>query len=416
MQYRPRIADALLRDALAASGAVLIEGPRACGKTETARRLAASEVLLDIDDNARAALAIDPSLLLEGPVPRLIDEWQIGPGLWNRVRRLVDDRRETGQFILTGSAVPPADVTRHTGSGRISRLRMRPMTSQESGRSTGAVSLAALLDGGRARAGDNGVTVPTLLGWLCTGGWPALVDRSPAQARRVLRGYLADIAEVDLPRIDGSTRDPGRVARLLRSLARNTSTYASVATLAADTAGPDGPIDDGTTRIYLAALGRLMVTDDQPSWGPTLRSRSRLRSSDKRQLVDPSLAAAALGAGPTQLLNDLRTAGFLFESMVIRDLRVYGEARDLDLLQYRDNTGLEVDAILVGPDGRWAAVEIKLGPGQVEEAARTLLTFAAKIDPAVHHDPDALLVVTGTGLAYTRPDGVHVVPVGLLGP
>jgi uncharacterized protein len=190
MPYRPRLADSTLREALAASGAVLIEGPRACGKTETARQQAASEVLLDVDDNARATLAVDPSLLLEGPVPRLVDEWQIGPALWNRIRRLVDDRRAPGQFIMTGSAVPSGDVTRHTGSGRITRLRMRPM----------------------------------LLGWLCVGGRPALVGRSPAQAQRVLRSYLADIAEVDLPRLDDIARDPSRVSRLLRSLARSTST------------------------------------------------------------------------------------------------------------------------------------------------------------------------------------------------
>jgi uncharacterized protein len=325
MQYRPRIADSILLDAL-------------------------------------AALAIDPSLLLEGSVPRLIDEWQIGPSLWNHVRRTVDERGKTGQFILTGSAVPPTDVTRHTGSGRLSRLRMRPMTSYESGRSMGSVSLASLLDGDGARAVDTGQTVPTLLNWLCIGGWPALLDRSPTQAQRVLGGYLADIAEVDMTRVDDTSRDPGKVARLLRSLARNTSTYASVATLAADAGGPDGPLDERTGRSYLAALDRLMVTEDQPAWGPTLRSRSRLRSAVKRQLVDPSLTAAALGVGPAQLLNDLRTAGFLFESMAIRDLRVYGEAVGMELLQYRDNTGLEVDAVLVGQDNRWAAVEVKLGP------------------------------------------------------
>jgi uncharacterized protein len=186
--------------------------------------------------------------------------------------------------------------------------------------------------------------------------------------------------------------------------------------LAADASGPDGPLDERTGRSYLAALDRLMVTEDQPAWGPTLRSRSRLRSAVKRQPVDPSLTAPALGAGPAQLLNDLRTAGFLFESMAIRDLRVYGEAVGMELLQYRDNTGLEVDAVLVGQDNRWAAVEVKLGPGQIEDAARALLDFAARVDPEVHHTPDSLIIVTGTGLAYTRRDGVHVVPIGLLGP
>ncbi len=395
---------------------MLIEGPRACGKTETARQQAASEVLLDVDRNAQVALQVDPALLLNGATPRLLDEWQLGPSLWNHVRRAVDDRRLRGQFILTGSAVPDDDATRHTGAGRIARLRMRPLSSFEAGRSTGMVSLAALLDGGAPSAPMSETTVPSIMDWICIGGWPGLLDLTPPQAQQVLRGYLNDVCLADLSRLDGVSRDPIRVRQLLRSLGRHTASYAAATTLAADTAGLAAPLSNDTVRDYLAALERIMIVEDQPAWGPSLRSRARLRRSAKRHLVDPSLAVAALDAGPAQLLADLNTAGFLFESMVVRDLRVYSQLLDLQTLQYRDSSGDEVDAVLVARDGRWVAVEVKLGAGQVDAAAGSLLSFAGKVATDVHRPPSALVVVTGTGYAYRRPDGIDVVPIGHLGP
>ena len=419
MPYRPRIVDLELAARLAATGAVVIEGPKGCGKTATARQVARSEVLLDVDANARRAIAIDPSLVLDGPVPRLFDEWQLEPTLWNHLRRAVDARQQPGQFTLTGSAAPTDDITRHTGAARITRLRMRPMSLFETGHATGAISLAALLAGESARSQESTLTVTDLATLVVIGGWPGNLTRTSAQAMQASRDYLDEIRRVDLSRVDRSTRDPGKVGRLLRALARHVATEASLATLMADTVGAegaDGALARETVRDYLDALERVMIIEDQPAWAPHLRSRSRIRNAAKRHFVDPSLAAAALRATPARLLADLNALGLLFESLVVRDLRVYAQASDATVLHYRDNTGLEVDAIVEGSDGQWAAFEVKLGQGQVDAAAASLLTFASRVDTAKCGAPAALGVITASGYGYRRPDGVHVIPVGALGP
>jgi predicted AAA+ superfamily ATPase len=394
----------------------VIEGPRACGKTATARQVAASEVLLDVDVNARQAISVDPELVLGGPTPRLIDEWQIEPTIWNHVRRAVDDRSDPGQFVLTGSAVPADDVTRHTGAGRIARLRMRPMSLFEAGRSTGRISLADLMQGQVERSRDPGLTVTDLAEELALGGWPGLRGRGVDEGLLAVRDYLDEIARVDVGRVDASHRDPKRVSRLLSSIARNLATPAAATTLARDAGGADGPLKDDTVRAYLGALERLMVIEDQPAWAPHLRSRHRLRTAPKRHFVDPSLAVAALRATPARLLDDLNLLGFLFESLVVRDLRIYAQAADAQVLHYRDSGGLEVDAVVECGDGRWMAFEVKLGHGQIDDAAASLSRFAERIDRARCGSPALLGVIVASGYGYRREDGVAVIPIGALGP
>lgn len=415
--YRARIADAELRQHLDRAGAILIEGPKACGKTETARQAAASEVLLDIDEQARAAVAVDPGLVLAGDTPRLIDEWQIEPAIWNHIRRAVDERRQPGQFILAGSAVPADDATRHSGAGRISRLRMRPMSLFESGVSSGSISLSRLLEGEKATAEDRGVVLKTIAEAIARGGWPALQEMPVENAASRISDYLEDVCRTDINQVDGVHRDPARVARLLKSLARNVATHAAVTTLAADTAGSgDVPLKKHTVAEYLSALERLFVVENQPPWEPHLRSRSILRKSPKRHFVDPSLAVAAMGAGPEAILRDLNLFGFLFESLVVRDLRVYSQAARGEVRQFRDNKGLEVDAI-VESGGRWGAFEIKLGGEKhLAAAAANLLKFAGEIDTRRSGKPAVLGVIVAGGYGYTRDDGVQVIPVAELGP
>ena len=407
--YRARLADDELRQRLGAAGAVVVEGPKACGKTATARQAAASEVLLDVDANARRAMAIDPALVLAGAAPRLIDEWQTEPAIWNHVRRAVDDRARPGQFILTGSAVPADDLTRHTGAGRLTRLRLRPMSLFEAGRSSGAVSLRGLLAGEAPRSAESALSIEELAGQVCRGGWPGNLQRSTNQALQANRAYLDEIRRVDVGRVDETRRDPAKVGDLLRSFARNVATYAAASTMAAD-------LNNHTAEAYLTALERLMIVEDQPAWAPHLRSRSRLRGAPKRHFVDPSLAVAALRADPDRLLRDLAWFGFLFESLVVRDLRVYAQHRDAEVLQYRDNTGLEVDAIVQAADGTWAAFEVKLGAGMIDAAAAALLRFAKRVDPARSRAPAALAVIVAGGYGYLRDDGIGVIPIGALGP
>lgn len=394
----------------------MIEGPKACGKTETARQRAASTVLLDVDETARRAATVDPSLVLDGPAPRLIDEWQVEPGLWNHVRRAVDDRATPGQFVLTGSSVPADDVARHTGAGRFSFLRMRPMTLFETGHTNGAISLAALLTSEPPRAEDPGLSVGDLADRITAGGWPAQHDRRTADAARAARDYLEQIRNVDVSRVAGSRRDPARVGRLLRSLARNSATEVAISLLATDAGGADGALDRHTVAEYVTILERLMILEDQPAWAPHLRSRANLRTSPKRHFVDPSLAVAALGAGPERLLADLNLLGLLFESLVIRDLRVLAQPLDGQVLHYRDNYGVEVDAIVQLADGRWAGFEIKLGAGLVDEGAASLQRFRDAIDTRKTGEPAVLGVIAGTGYGYLRPDGIAVIPIGALAP
>ena len=415
--YRARVVDEELRQRLKTSGAVLIEGPKACGKTETARQRAASEVLLDVDEGARAAVAVDPGLILAGDAPRLIDEWQVEPRIWNHVRRAVDERKQPGQFILAGSAVPADDATRHSGAGRIGRLRMRPMSLFESGLSDGSISLRDLLEGGGARSGDRGVALADLAEAIARGGWPALQGPPVEVAMEGVADYLEEVCRTDINQVDGVHRDPARVRRLLRSLARNVATHVAMTTLAADTAdGGDNPLKKHTVGEYLSALQRLFVVEDQPPWEPHLRSRSVLRKSAKRHFADPSLAVAAMGADPPALLRDLRLLGFLFESLVTRDLRIYSQVGRGEVRQFLDNKGLEIDAI-VEAGGRWGAFEIKLGgEDPIEEAAANLLKFAGEVDTERSGEPAVLGVIVAGGYGYERDDGVQVIPIVALGP
>ena len=414
--YLPRVVDDELRKRLSAAGAVVVEGPKATGKTETASRIAASSVFLDVDASAQQAFAVDPSLVLEGPTPRLIDEWQIEPQIWNHVRRLVDHRRRPGQFVLTGSSVPRDDVSRHTGAGRFSFLQMRPMTLFESGYSTGTISLAELMQGQQVRSVDPGLTVTDLADRITVGGWPAQYARSIEDGARAARDYLEQIRQVDVGRVAGSWRDPGKMGQLMKSLARNVATEVAITVLATDAGGADGPLARNTVADYLAVLERLMIIEDQPAWAPHLRSKAVLRSSSKRHFIDPSLAVAALAASPKRLMDDLNLLGLLFESLVVRDLRVFAQPLDGRVFHYRDNNGLEVDAIVQLTDGRWAAFEIKLGAGWVDEGAASLKKFADVIDIQKCGEPTTLAIITGTGFGYERDDGIGVIPIGALAP
>jgi predicted AAA+ superfamily ATPase len=418
MTYFPRIVDAELADLLAANGAVVIEGPKACGKTETARQQAHSEVLLDVDVNAQQAAAVDPSLILPGERPRLIDEWQTQTAIWNHIRRAVDRERQPGMFILTGSTVPADDDTRHTGAGRFGRLRMRPMSLAESGVSTQQISLGQLLAGESSQSRDAGISVHDLVEEVVRGGWPGFRGLELAAAMRAVRDYLDQIRRTDIAAVDAVQRDPERVRLVLQSIARHSATQARLTVIAADASGPDVPIKDDTVASYVRALSRLMIVEDQPAWTPHLRSSHQLRSAPTRHFVDPSLAAAALRATPESLLADLSTFGLLFASMVIRDLRVYGQASEATITHYRDSSGLEVDAIVSAVTGDWAALEVKLAsaPQVLDRAAQNLLTFAGRVDTSKRGEPRALGIVVGTGYGYVRPDGIHVIPIGALGP
>ncbi|HEY3672832.1 MAG TPA: DUF4143 domain-containing protein [Acidimicrobiia bacterium] len=417
--YRSRVLDAELESRLRSAGAVLIEGPKACGKTETARRQAASEVLLDVDTNARAALDVDPMIVLDGPAPRLVDEWQLAPDIiWNRVRRLVDERESPGQFILTGSAAPDDNPRRHSGAGRFATLRMRPMSLFELGRSTGEISIRELLDGAlEVRSGETGLDVTAVSELVSVGGWPANLGLTTDDALQANRDYLTQIEQVDISLLQDTRRDPRRIGRLLRSLARNVATEVSVSVLAADAAEPGAaPLARTTVYDYLSVLERLMLVEDQPAWSVHLRSAATLRKRAKRHFVDPSLAVAALGASPTRLLDDLHAFGYLFESLVVRDLRVLSGPLGGEVFHYRDSNGTEVDIIVMLPGGTWGAFEVKLGAGQIDTAAESLHRFMKQIDTTRVGEPAVLGVVTIAGFGYTRPDGISVIPVAALAP
>lgn len=415
--YRPRTADAVVGGSLQRRGAVLIEGCRGCGKTWTARSFARSEARLD-DEAALMLAAADPAAVLTGEAPRLLDEWQNAPGLWNRVRRECDDRALPGQFLLTGSASPRDDITRHTGVGRIARVLMRPMSLQESGRSDGSVSLRGLFDGDAFSAMPRpGQGLGEIAAAICAGGWPAGLDLAEDQARLGAGDYLDEIVRLELPAVNGVTHNPAAVRRLMRSIARHTATEAKMSTLAADT-GAEGPLGRNTVAAYLDALERVFVVEDQPAWSVRLRSRATLRKAAKRHFVDPSLSAQLLRVSPRRLLADPATLGLLFESLVVRDLRIYSQPERGEVFHYRDDTGLEVDAVIERDDGAWIAAEVKVNPGPdaVDSAAGALLRLRGKVSPARTRDMAALLVVTSAGAAYRRPDGVQVAPVTTLGP
>lgn len=417
MTYVPRIVDDELALLLGATGAVLVEGPKACGKTATAMQASASQALLDVDDNARRMAEIDPAVVLTGATPRLIDEWQLAPTIWNHVRRSVDQRGLAGQFLLTGSAVPADDISRHTGAGRFSRLRMRPLSLYEAGHSSGEISLARLLAAEPQRAERREMSIVSLAELVCAGGWPGQLGKPGPAVVRANRGYVDDICRADVSRVSGRVRDPLRVERLFRSLARNVATPVSLSKLAADVGGANGQaLKPDTAAEYVDALRRLMVVEDQPAWAPHLRSRVPLRSTPVRHFVDPSLAVAALRTNSERLLGDLAYLGFLFESLVVRDLRVYAQAADARVFHYRDKDGLEVDAIVETADGRWAAFEVKLGERWVPDAARNLRRLAERVAEDEHGAPAALAVIVPNGYGYAGGDDIGVVPITTLGP
>ena len=419
--YRPRVVDDEVERRLRLLPTVLVEGSRGCGKTTTARRLANRELLLDQDANARSHASHGTLPLDQGPFPLLIDEWQLAPQIWNRVRRASDDLQGPGRFILTGSANPTDDITRHSGAGRVARVRMRPMSLYESGASTGAVSLASLLDGGvcsawQAGAGRADAELREVIEALCRGGWPACRAMSVGDAQEFLGLYLEEICRVDVPRVNGTGHDPASVRRTIISLARHSAASPSGSTLASDVGG-GRPIAYETLAAYLDALERIFIVEDQPAWSPHLASRSRLRKAPKRHLADPALAACALGAGPQRLFDDREMLGHLFESMVVRDLRVYAQASAAEVFHFLDSNRLEVDAIVQRADGAWLAAEVKLGQAaSVDAAAKSLLKLRDRVDTQRMGEPAKLLVVTATGYAYERSDGVAVAPLALLGP
>ena len=415
--YLPRVVDRLVDDILGYSGGVLIEGIRACGKTMTGRRHASSEIALDSGlPQLRAALDVDPSLLLAGDVPRLLDEWQIEPSLWNLVRREIDSRRHPGQFILTGSSVPAENAARHSGAHRISRIRMRPMTLFERGRGDGSVSLASLFNGeAPAPVLNSGAGVREALDDLVHGGWPGDLDLTTPQAQRRLRDYVEDIVSIDVGRLDGEPRrDPVRLRALMRSLARHVATEASFRTIARDASGQS--LSAETAIAYVGALRRLFVVEEQPAWAPHLRSRYAVRTSSKLHFVDPALAAAVTATSSERLLKDLETAGLWFKSQTVQHLRIFSEMCGGRLYHYRDKAGKEADAIVELDDGRWAAFEVRLGQRQIPAAQTSLAAFVADIDTARTPPPAYTAVITADGPVMTLPDGVVTFPLKALGP
>lgn len=413
--YLPRIADLELEQRLGYIGAVLIDGPKACGKTATASRHAQTVIRLDEDQTARTWVRLAPERLFEGPTPILFDEWQVEPRIWNKVRRQVDDREGKGLFILTGSAAPTDDASRHSGAGRFSVMKMRPMSLFESGHSNGEMSLASLLRGERQTGLGTHLSFDELLQRIVNGGWPELIGVNETGARRWLRDYLSNIVEVDIQKL-GSRRDPANVRRLLESLGRSVGQAVKAIELAKDVGGEDGPIAKETLSAYLTALDRLHLLDNSPAWLPHMRSRARLRTAPVRYFVDPSLGPAALGIGTSELMSDLNALGLHYEALVIRHLRIYAQPLDGRVESWRDASGHEVDSVVsIGPN-KWGAFGVKLSPDAVDEAAAALLHFKANVDTSRHGEPACLGVITSTGAGGLREDGVHVIPIGCLGP
>lgn len=416
MAYIVRIMEADLSDKLAASGAVLIKGPKSCGKTETAKQFAKSVLEMDRNPQVPMIMATNPQLLLAGETPRLIDEWQVQSEIWNYVRHEVDDRKAKGQFILTGSANPNDDARLHSGSGRFTVIQMDTMTWQELGHSTGMVKLADLLRGPVADFFQEGVSLDFIIERLLIGGWPALLNENAKNALKLNAGYVDLLCEVDMGRSSGVKRDPIKVRSLLRSLARNTATLVDNKTLEQDVRTSErSEISRNTISEYLDALSHLMVLYEQPAFNPHIRAAASLRKSPKRHLCDPSLAVAALGLSHEALLQDLKYTGFLFETLAVHELKVYAKANDAEIFHYQDSYGLEIDAIVQKRNGDYAAFEIKLGVGHIEKAAEHLKKFEKNIDTSKMKLPRSLNIITGTGMSYRRSDGIHVISLAALG-
>ena len=416
MPYIKRIIERELKIKLDASGAVLIRGAKACGKTESAKQMAESMLSVDQDEQVSALMGIAPQRLLIGKTPRLIDEWQVQPKLWEYIRHEIDNRQQTAQFILTGSANPEESVRMHSGAGRFTTLDMRTMTWQELGISSGKISMKSLFEGAKIDIYDQPVDLEFIVHRMIIGGFPTLLGKTKHQAIALNRAYIDLLAEVDMSRVSNVKRDPIKVRNFLRSMARNTATAAEVTTLAADIDGKgNGDLSRPTVYEYIDVLNRLMITEEQPAWNTHIRSSASLRKTPKRHFTDVCLSVAALGVDSESLLADLRFTGFLFESLATHELRVYAQAHDAKVYYYRDSSNLEVDAIVEKYNGDWMACEIKLGTGQIEEAAANLKKLTAVIDLQKVKPPQSLNIITGTGISYTRADGINVISLASLG-
>lgn len=420
-KYKQRIADRLLQRKVSGKGAVLIEGPKWCGKTTTAKQLAKS--ILDLGDStvlkqSTGLIEISPHTLLEGSTPRLIDEWQALPPIWDSIRSEVDRRGEPSQFILTGSSVlPEADETIHSGTGRFATIKMRPMSLYESGESNGSVSVKDLFEGKAFSVRQCGLTAVDIAYLTCRGGWPWATLISKEYALDQAFDYVDSVIKKDIQRVNKVKHSAERAKLLLRSYARNISQQVSYATIRKDMLANDaGTLDEDTVADYIKALKKLFVIEDLAAWNPNIRSKAAIRTSDTRHFVDPSIGTAALGLGPQDLINDLRSFGFFFEDLAVRDLRVYAEAVDGELYHYRDSNGLECDAVLHRRNGSYALLEVKLGGEKnIEEGASNLMALAQNIDTEKMPAPSFLAVIVGVGqYAYRRKDGVYVIPIGCL--
>lgn len=419
--YRKRIADNILKRKLEGKGAVLIEGPKWCGKTTTAEQIANSVLYMDDPESKAQNITmaeLNPKRLLKGNTPRLIDEWQLAPKLWDAIRFEIDHRGSLGQFVLTGSAVPPdtKDIA-HSGTGRFTWLTMRPMSLFESGESTGEVSLKHLFTAPESIDGESQIDLDRLAFLVCRGGWPKAVDMRDEIALDQAFDYYDAVVHSDINRADGVTKNPERVKRLMRSYARHQGAQTANTILASDVRGSDGgSMDDETVASYVNALKKIFVIEDMPAWNPNLRSKTAIRSSDTRYYIDSSIAAAALGIGPQDLIADLKTFGFLFETLCVRDLRVFADALSGTVYHYRDKEGLECDAVVHLRNGSYGLVEIKLGGDTlIDEGAKTLTALTKKIDTTKMNAPAFSMVLIGTGnYAYRRQDGIYVVPIGCL--
>ena len=417
--YLPRVSDELLKLKLESKGAVLIEGAKWCGKTTSALQFAKSVLFMQQPENKAQNILmadISPKTLLAGENPRLIDEWQLAPKLWDAVRFEVDQRRAFGQFILTGSATPPDwSVVSHTGTGRITRLIMRPMSLFESKESSGEISLKDLFSGNKELVGKSDIDAARLAFLACRGGWPMSVNLTGLSALVQARDYVDSVAESEISSAEDTKRDEHRLRQFLRSYSRLIGSQASATQIQKDISA-NSEVSDKTVYEYQRLLKRIFVIEDSPAWNPNLRSKTAIRSADTRYFVDPSIGAAALGLGPEDLLADLNTFGFIFENLCIRDLRIYAEALDGSVFHYRDSSNLECDAVIHLRNGKYGLIEIKLGGDKlIEDGASTLKKLESKLDTDRMSKPSFLMVLTGVGdYAFRRPDGVYVVPIGAL--
>jgi uncharacterized protein len=420
MVYRKRIIDQQLEFMLSATGALLIEGPKWCGKTTSAKRVSNSYIEMDNPKNRDSNInfaKIAPEIILEGETPRLIDEWQVAPILWDAVRHEVDRRSVMGQFILTGSSVPmESNEMIHSGTGRIATLKMRPMSLFESSDSDGRISLAKLFNESEMTAHRNNLDIKKLTFLICRGGWPIAVDLDEKPSLQQAKNYYKAITESDVSRVDGINKDPNKVKALLRSFSRNIASQAGIQTLLNDLKESDNLLSAVTISLYLNALKKIHVVDDLEAWNPNLRSKAAIRTSPTRHFVDPSIAVAALGISPSDLLNDFNTLGLLFESLCVRDLRVYADALGGTVYHYRDSDNLECDAVVHLDNGSWGAIEVKLANHLVDDAANSLKSLVRKIDTKKMKKPSFLMVLTGDNASYLRDDGVFVVSIASLKP